>query len=503
MLEASTKKEKKKKNAPKYIPRVLFAIEIKDNYVHVLKDCKPIIGYYFFESCSTCKGIEKFLLEYICEHHLNEINAQQKEKNKTKKIETCSTDLLFPLRISVSGNEPHHKVLYRFADVDEKHFFETVLLDKEYKSERGYCTRLKTSLHLLPSQNKWKPQKHQEDAAQWYRLKAWSEPAILIHWGLGSGKTYVYYYMVESARDILPKTFTTFTLSVQTQLLNIGIIPLLIYAPILPLKTINNPLNYLIVGYTQFEKMCKESPDGFLNDQIVVIDECHSFRNLSKPMKTTLLATQFAYQIIGATGTLFINDVQDILGTIILMKGGHQRSERKWNSPEELDDEIEYWKHELFEKKNHNLISKVFLNRTYYFDPQIHDLNNIEKAYPLLQRYSHRVPMSLTQMFEYLLHQKRDLKIANITFSSAVRNAYNTVLKSLSNTTVHGGMHALKFQKIVQVIREINNYPQVIFSRFREQKECSHCHTSSAQKLSLVSDRNYIWRYTNSRSTRN
>ena len=522
-----TQKEKiKKKVSLKNVPRVIFALEIKDNYVHLIKDTKPLIAFYYDKNCSICQSLNNFFLTLVCEKHFIELQNNNTNNNNHPTFQSCSHDLLFPLQISpLESQTPtidieyekeqkekkdmneededednctkkdnpllplHHKILYRMRD-GEKHFYESILLHANYKSERGYINKIKNSLHLSPSQNKWKPQRHQQDASIWYNQGAFKEKSLLIHWGLGSGKTSGILYMIESNLHLLPEKVRTIYIVCPNTIIEYWHNTIVELKSFQSNKVIAQPLNYIIVGYTQFEKMCNNiyneslqfiSNDDFeghfLFNSVVIMDECHYLRNISNVMKPTLFGLQFSYQTIGSTGTLFINDIHDILGMILLMKGPKIKTKSKqdqtrdisWYSIEHMDEEIENWKVELFEKKNYQSLSKIFSDRTHYFDPQIHDVTNLEKNYPLLQRYYHRVPMSLVQMFDYLLHQKRDLTFGNITYSSAVRNAYNTVLKSLSNTSTYEGINAIKFQEIVVSIKKINQFPQVIFSRFREK----------------------------------
>ena len=509
-------KRRKKTTINTFIPRVIFAIEIKDNYVHLVKDTKPIIAFYYDPTCPICASVEKFFLTLICETHYYEL------ANTKQGIKTCSEDFLLPLRITIEKSQDskhpvteknlllgtkdkeeeenaeelilpeHHKIVYRMRDGD-KHYFENILLYHNYKSERGFLVKLKNSLHILPSQNKWNPQPHQEDAKQWFQEHASREEAALIHWGLGSGKTSGILYSLESNRHTLPPEVKTIYIVCPNTIIEYWHTTIVEMKSFASDKSTQNPFHYIIVGYTQFEKMChefsysKQQPQHFLTNCIVVVDECHYFRNVSNPMKFTLFALQYSYQTIGSTGTLFINDVEDILGTILLMKGSRRRtnsrlfscekattnSQKKqkagvvWDTIEDMEMEMKHWQRELFEKKNSaQSLSAIFEHRTHYFDPQVHDIKNVPKFYPLIERHLHRVPMSLVQMFEYLLHQKRNLTFANITFSSSVRNAYNTVLKSMSNTSSYEGADAKKFQKIVETIQSIAHYPQVIFSRF-------------------------------------
>ena len=78
-----------------------------------------------------------------------------------------------------------------------------------------------------------------------------------------------------------------------------------------------------------------------------------------------------------------------------------------------LQSDVNQWRKSILEKKETDLITRTFENRAHVFDPQIHDVANVEKRYPEIKRSTHFIPMSLPQMFEYLRNQKKNPKIWN------------------------------------------------------------------------------------------
>jgi superfamily II DNA or RNA helicase len=479
----SEQKIEKKKNLG--IPRVTFALDIKENFVHLVKDTKPLVAFYFKKSCTICNSLKVFLQDYLCEKHFLDLQD-------AKDFTPCSTDSLFYLLIESSNSTPqHHTILYRLpVSPSTKQYNEIVLLggEESLKSDKSFIRKLKTALHLTPSHNKWKPQAHQEDCARWYHESGYKEKALLLHWGLGSGKSTGVLHMIESSRYRFPSHITKIYIVCPNTIIEYWHETVNTAACFISHNEIQKPLQYIIVGYTQFEKLCKNEMfetrkyiynmkknkslnKVFLNDSIVIVDECQHYRNVSNAMIHVLYALQFSYQTIGLTGTLFINDVEDVLGGIALMKGpitNDNKQEIIWKTVEDLQYDLGIWKKSL-EEKDTTLIEKTFKNRAYFFDPQLHDTTNLERAYPYLQKYTHFVNMSLVQMYEYLRNQKKSIDIGPVTITSSVRNAYNTLLKSLSNTCEADGIYAPKFQALKKKIHEIGKFPQVIFSRFLEK----------------------------------
>ena len=477
---------KRQKRSELHIPRVTLAVEIEDNFVHLIRDTKPLIAFYRNPRCEICDQIRLFFKTFICEEHYNALQGQLRD------FVTCPKDLLFPFEIESKKN--HHTVLYRWMR-DKRSYEEIKLLDseKETITVTNVIRKLKTSLHLMPSENKWVPQIHQQHKVQWYDQNVKVEEAYMVHEGLGCGKTSGILYMLEMGQHHWPSYVTTVCVVCPNTIIEYWHQTINTLKCFRPAKEIQKPLHFKIMGYAAFEKLCHDHfaetlklirgktrnearpTQLFLSDSIVVVDEAQHFRNMTTAMQYSGYALQFSYQTISLTGTMLINDSEDILGGICLMKGARsrggslpfQRPCYYWKSVQDLSLEIEKWR-VWIANKDVKFIENTFRDRSYYFDPQIHAVDTFAQHYPLIQQERHQVEMSLPQMFDYLRHQKKTILIGDVAITSAVRNSYNTLLKSLSNFSPCSTeqLSAPKFDKISEKIDQIGEFPQVVFSRF-------------------------------------
>ena len=74
---------------------------------------------------------------------------------------------------------------------------------------------------------------------------------------------------------------------------------------------------------------------------------------------------------------------------------------------------------EMIDKKDTSFESKTsLLAALYYFDPQKHSVSSLH-SYPLLIYQTNFVPMSLSQMLEYLRKQKKSIQIGDIEVVTA------------------------------------------------------------------------------------
>ena len=117
------------------------------------------------------------------------------------------------------------------------------------------------------------------------------------------------------------------------------------------------------MGFTRFQKECETHyyethsflkrkgksrvpGDIFLSDTYVVVDEAHHFRNLNNAMLKTIFALSHAWEVLNLTASVCVNDAEDILGMIALLRGSHSF----WKSVEELKTDIEKWTARLASK---------------------------------------------------------------------------------------------------------------------------------------------------------
>ena len=111
----------------------------------------------------------------------------------------------------------------------------------------------------MPSENKWRPQLHQEHAKEHYRKRAHLETASLLAMKLGAGKTTGTLYIIEQLKNtwklaqnnvfiICPNTIIEYWNE------NINTFPTFI-----PSDTPGQPYYYHIMGYNRFGEFVKTS----------------------------------------------------------------------------------------------------------------------------------------------------------------------------------------------------------------------------------------------------
>lgn len=501
------------------LPRVTMSIKSEPNYSIVVKDSRPIIAYYVAEGCEICKEIDVFLKQFICARHFQEL-----QEGKT--FTPCPSDVLFPLefRVHNTPQQPaegaaespssssstesdedeektaslppskkkrkkenceskeniyhHHSVLYRLptqpsssAEKEQKQksilYNELSLLKGvEVSTVKQAIRLLKTSLHLMPSENKWRPQLHQEHAKEHYRKRAYLEEATLLAMKLGAGKTSGALYIIEQLKNTWKLAHNNIFITCPNTIIEYWNENINTFPTFVPSDEPGKPYYYHIMGETRFGEFVKTSSGlNQLRGNVAIVDECQRFRNLTSKMKLQLWALQVTRHTFGLSGGLLVNDPRDILGAAALMKGSKQSSKKlKWATVDEMEQELQRYE-ELIEQKDPSFVKDLFAGRAYYFDPQKHSLSSLQN-YPLLVYSTHFVNMSLSQMLEYLRNQKKSIQIGNIEVVTAVRNSYGMKSKTLANSCESDGAEAPKFLAVQENIAKEPRFPQVIFSRF-------------------------------------
>ncbi len=217
---------------------------------------------------------------------------------------------------------------------------------------------------------------------------------------------------------------------------------------------------FIIIGLTEFARMAHDESTYF-KDQTVIFDEAHLFRNVTENMREQITCLTTCRLLLNLTGTPIINEMDDIIG-LIMLHGGKLTSKEM----SILKSEVEY-----DEKVVIDLIDRVFTDRVHFYNPQL-QIEHMNE-YPVIEMINVHVPMDLTQAVDYMVQKKQNFNIGQIdvgeiTICTSHRSAFNTTAKRISNSSHKKQDNKLsaKFMAVCNNVVAFNLYPQLIISSY-------------------------------------
>ncbi len=232
---------------------------------------------------------------------------------------------------------------------------------------------------------------------------------------------------------------------------------------------------FTVIGISEFSKRIHNNPK-LLQNQIVIFDEAHSFRNVTENMKDQIESLNSARLVFNLTGTPVVNDLSDIIGLVLASNG-------KLNTKELaiLKGESAFDKAIVF-----SMLDRVFTDRIDFYDPkmQIEHMHD----YPTTDMQITYVNMTLAQSVDYMVQKRQDFHIGHLQFCTSRRSAFNTTSKRISNSSSVDQLSP-KFLAVCDNVLKLNRFPQLIMSSYLENGVvpiCKHLQQVLDQKKHLV-----------------
>jgi superfamily II DNA or RNA helicase len=198
---------------------------------------------------------------------------------------------------------------------------------------------------------------------------------------------------------------------------------------------------FRILGYAQFAKLIYDDPE-LLQDKYVIVDEAHHYRNVTNSMLADLDALALARNVFFLSGTPLQGSIEEAYGVV------------KMFEPEINDPSIVTPK----------LMREIMQNKVSYYDPRVHD-EEMMKHYPSVETIIKYIPMDWDQTFEYLISMRKDFTFGDVTVSRAIRNAYDSQTKLISNSISDNYIYSPKYNAIISDVIA-NAKPCVVYSYF-------------------------------------
>ncbi len=271
--------------------------------------------------------------------------------------------------------------------------------------------------------------------------------AYLLYWKMGAGK---------SQSSLLPWS-KNYVKRVYILCVNTMIEPWMKFVVSMP-QPIKTTTRFIILGLTEFGNLVKDN-GHFLQDEIVIFDEAHMFRNLTPSMHIEINALIKAKILLNLTGTPIINSPNNLIGLGKIMMYTFSNDDITLLSSHEVTQDIQ--------SKMILLIRKIFTNKVHFCDPSVE-----KEKYAPLKIEIKEVEMSWKQTLDYLVHERQKFQIGNIEISSSRRNSYHNAQKRLSNSDITGGespKFAMIISDTVNMLRnmgEMGPKQQIIYSNF-------------------------------------
>jgi superfamily II DNA or RNA helicase len=227
-------------------------------------------------------------------------------------------------------------------------------------------------------------------------------------------------------------------------------------------KMINQKVNIdkskiTILTYQKAIKKIKNKELEF-NNKIVIIDEAHRLRNISKLTSILISECYNAYKLILLTGTIFYNGLSDLSVLVNMIK--------KNDVLPETSKEFKFFYYdETYETPTNidEFISKINNTISYY-------KKSLDDNYPKSQTIIKKVDMDNAQISEYRFYVRKILSLDNIqhidysTLDKRKVNFFLNVTRQLSNT-INNSSDSPKIKAIFDYIQN-NPKPAVVYSNF-------------------------------------
>lgn len=220
-----------------------------------------------------------------------------------------------------------------------------------------------------------------------------------------------------------------------------------------------DPSKITIMTYQKAITRIKDKELDF-NDKIVIIDEAHRLRNVSKLISILISECYNAKKLILLTGTIFYNGLSDLAVLVNMIK--------KTDVLPESSKEFKFFYYDdTYETPTNidNFVEKIKGTISYY-------KKSLDEHYPTSETFVKKVDMDNQQISEYRFYVKKILSLENIQhidyslIDKRKVNYFLNVTRQLSNT-VNNSSDSPKIKAIFEFIKT-NPKPAVVYSNFLE-----------------------------------
>jgi hypothetical protein len=312
------------------------------------------------------------------------------------------------------------------------------------------------------------PLPHQTAYSEQFSESKWPElpPGILLGFALGSGKTHAALHLASVRGETRVNVICAVSLigqwkeSIET------------HAPSSPEADV---VEYRMYGYDRFAFHVHED-HSIIDDEMVVVDESHTLKNMSDRMLPTIAALERASCCQFLTGTPVRNDVRDfdivlrLLGLSELVpdfvEGEAGYGDRAWGrSKINAPPPDPYASKKLLQEILKALSGRVALYNPRYCEPRLDFLEH----YPQTSVASIYHELTWEQTLELFLYGDGVSIRINTNRRVNIGAAGGTLrrLSILNAVVTDDRLFSSKADALVQCIREIGRFPQVVYSRFK------------------------------------
>ena len=225
---------------------------------------------------------------------------------------------------------------------------------------------------------------------------------------------------------------------------------------------------FVIMGYTEFRNTFHEAQEngfGDISQYIVVVDEAHNYRNLTKAMLEDVTLLRKALFLFLLTGTPLQNEPDEICAILALLRC--------------CDSFVDDDNDETFECDPAALARQMpaieatlrARNSVFYYDPASYDAEKFAEHYPATKEVIERVPMSAPQALEYVMSQSGLTLIGPYEIRTARRNSYHALTRAISNVIdPDRPEESPKIRKVTEnILSGKYRGPHVVFSHYLDR----------------------------------
>ena len=446
--------------------RYLEGVANEHNNRHLVKHSKINVTVSVQDDCKACQNLLKAL-------------SQFKENIKVTKVSP-----------ELHGEDEDAEAVHHTLSVITEHGQYRIKLPTTVH-EDIFARALKKAFIL---KHTFRPLPHQKGLVESCAKSL--PPKLLLYFSMGSGKTLAILHLLQCAgvkrvRIICSNSIVDYwSKSIDR----------------LPLPNDGIPITFFIHGYEYFKGLSHRKATFTKND-VLVVDEMQTFRTMTDAMIPSINAMLNARNTIYLSGTplsserdlrflLIALDVEDDVAAKILLddhelllidpeEEGENQTEMSASPPTIAKCIGKAGKERL------ELLSKSLTGKISHFDPRFHLPKKWKDHYPKVDVKTVEHKMSWVQTALYFCcSQGRHAKIGDMTFTTGTAGG-SWVKLSLLNGIRNPVDNSLLSSKLVAVsheVNEINEFPQIIYSRFKEKmlKELFETLTRQFREKKLV-----------------
>jgi len=206
-------------------------------------------------------------------------------------------------------------------------------------------------------------------------------------------------------------------------------------------------ITYRIWGYDEFYKQAFEDPK-LIKNKFIILDEAHKFKNLTSNGTQIIQKLQQAQGILVLTGTPITRHcLREAKAFACLLNPGQ---------PDLLQKPDEYFTAEKFGDLVRDKIS--------YYDPRTDP--DVSDPYPEVEVHDVHIPMSITQVFHYLLSLGSYCEIGPYSVQSAKSNNFHSRSRQVAICAPEAKTSP-KIEAVIKNIRSLAKHAQLVYSMYK------------------------------------